>query len=168
MHKQYLTEPECEIIEGADKIISAIGGFPSMENGELVDYSVMPNKDRPFLFDVLLVFDITGWKICAGYYIERNENIRFGEVDPDDTVPNRIALRFKGAREMFSHIYSSQMHEAIDIYFSNTTDRAQMYRASILQHPIIIPRPYCSFYLALRQLVIEFSEDECRISAEFV
>ena len=32
MHKFCLTEPECDRIQGAQKIIETLGYFPSMEN----------------------------------------------------------------------------------------------------------------------------------------
>ncbi len=137
-----------------------------MENGLFVAYTVEPNEEKPFLIDIVLTFDITGWKKSTGYDRQRNENIGFYEIDPNDKVPNLIALCFEGARDI-EHSDHPEGGSLVDIYFSNTTNRRLMYRANLPDRPVVIPRPYCSFYMAGHQLIIGFSEDECRISATF-
>lgn len=163
MHKLFLTETECGIIEGADKIISAVGGgFPSMENGMLIQTSIEVNRDKPYLHDVFLTFDISGWKKAVKYY----EDSELGTVYYDENGPSIISLRFTGAREVFID-YDSQgsTSEAVDIYFSNTADRTLLFRDGLPGRAREIPRPFTCFYLAARQLIIEFFEDECRIFA---
>lgn len=164
MHKHYLTKTECGIIEGADKIISVIGGgFPSMENGALIKTVVERNQEKPYLHNVLLVFDITGWKKAVKYY----EDSALGTVSYDEDGPNLISLRFEGVREVFIDFDSQgSTSEVVDIYFCNTAERSELFRDGLPGRAREIPRPFVCFYLAARQLIIEFLEEECRISAK--
>lgn len=45
MHKIFLTKNECSIIRGADEIVNTIGGFPSMENGELIEIQLEKQQE---------------------------------------------------------------------------------------------------------------------------
>ncbi len=158
MHKAFLTKTECELIKGSDKIISTIGGgFPSMENGTLVQISIEENKETTNLQNVLLIFDVSGWKESVQFH-------KLGNVCNDEKESNLISLRFEGAREV--HLNLSRPDRSIDMYFCNTEEGAELYRDGYPGSARELPRPYNCFYLANRQVVIEFFEHECKISAE--
>lgn len=153
MHKIFLTDPETSIIHGADKIIAEFGGFPSMENGKLCSVTIKESSLGYARYDIFLMFDVEKWAIDSSDY-----------VDIPKSSYKFIELSFLCARNI--SINRPLMHDCGEIKFGNTFDRRKMYQDSLPQHPIVIDRPFCTFYIkAGRDFVIEFDECECQISA---
>ena len=153
MHKIFLTKPECELINGAEKIVELFGGFPSMEDGELLDIRVQ--KCGEHRSTVSLLFDITGWKNNAMYYKKLKD---FSET--------LICFTFNNCRDVFMQ---SPLGMSGEIKFSNSADRSRMYQDDTPDTVPVIERPYCAFYIRDAScLIIEFFENECTISAEIV
>ncbi len=162
MHKWYLTKTECEIINGADRIIDEIGCFPSMENGRLTDIHVVPSQILDCGFDISLVFDITGWKEFA--------SLPGWQRIPETNVTT-IRLCFVVAKEIRLNSYRSDMDEGCceEIKFSNTTDTSLWHQDGTPWNIQEIPRPFCAFMICYgRSLAIEFDEQDCKISAEII
>ncbi len=157
MHKMVLTQPECEIINGSDEIIEAFGCFPSMENGELQDVRISLND--AFKYDVELVFCIDGWKEMARVLQKYCGTYK-------EAPYHHIKLLFQNADEV--HLDGLLgAHRSAEIKFGNTLDRSEMYQDCHPSDPIVIPRPFRSFYIGWGVgLVIGFDETECGISAK--
>lgn len=153
MHKLFLTKNECEIIHGASKIVETVGGFPSMENGELITVSLQKGA-KQYHFDVVLIFDITGWKHTAfdnGYEI-------------NDFAENRIRMSFKNMRSVDMHDPFSERGE---IKFYNSCNRDEFVQDSLPCFTPTIERPFCCFCICSGlHVVLEFEEEECDISAD--
>lgn len=155
MHKLYLTKPECEIINGAQDIIDTIGGFPSMEDGQLIEILIKKRADFS-AGDISLLFDISGWKHIAPYYQEAG-NVKTLEQ-------NLIRLNFENVTSVrLLDLFSAHG----EIKFSNTADPQQMYQDDMVSNTPIFERPYCCFYISSRNVIIEFDEENCTISAHF-
>lgn len=153
MHKIFLTKPECEIIQGSEKIIETIGGFPSMEDGELIDVHLQ--KCGEYRSTVTLLFDVTGWKRNAKHSAKLKE---FSE--------SLIRLIFQNCRDVYMQ---SPLGISGEIKFSNSADRSRMCQDDTPDTVLVIERPYCVFYIRdASGLIIEFFENECTISAEIV
>lgn len=152
MHKIFLTEQEASVISGSEEIIKELGGFPSMENGNLCSICVK-RSDPDFKYDISMIFDIEKWKNDSSAYKEFSSSaIRF------------IDLKFKGARSI--QLNNPIMTYCNEIKFSNTLDKDNWNRDNSPFHTKIIKRPFCVFYIGTgRELAIEFDESECLISA---
>ena len=157
MHKAFLTLAECSIIDGADKIIKRVGdGFPSMENGALINVSITMNEKNKYRYDIQLDFDISGWKRTMWFY---------NKWTVHKSAPDIISMRFEGARDVY--INSPRTASCGEIKFSNTTDRKTFHQDCLPEFTPDLSRPYSCFYICSGdELVIEFTEDECRITAE--
>lgn len=160
MHKIFMTEPEASIIKGADAIIEELGGFPSMENGRLVSISI---KDCGLegwrcARDITLVFDIYNWARDSSRYVNISKpKHRF------------IKMRFSPLRDFY--INTPSMDYCGEFKFGNTADRDKMRQdMGTGLNPPIVERPFCCFYMrsAYDGLILEFDEDTCEISAEFI
>ena len=57
MHKFFLTESECEVIQGSHVVTDCIGGFPSMENGSIANIKIC-QKDNLARYIIKISFDI--------------------------------------------------------------------------------------------------------------
>ncbi len=155
MHKLYLTNPECEIINGAENIIDVIGGFPSMEDAHLIELLIKKRADYS-AGDITLLFDISGWKQIAPYYQEAGKVKTFEQ--------NLIRINFQNVRDV-KLINPFSAHG--EIKFSNTADPKQMYQDDRVSNTPIIQPPFCCFYIRSRNVIIEFDEKNCTISAHF-
>ena len=62
MHKFCLTEPECDRIQGAQKIIETFGYFPAMEGAILEEVNIKNTNRLAKRYEVCLVFDLS----CEG------------------------------------------------------------------------------------------------------
>jgi len=156
MHKLYLTPPECEIIHGASEIVDIIGGFPSMEDGELIDITLQRHNKTGYRGEVILTFDISGWKQVASFYTAYGPLNKF--------VEDRIRLTFKNMRDIK---IVDPFSESGEIKFSNTCDSREMHQDDHPCNTPIIERPFCRFYIRSgHNIVFDFEEEECEISAE--
>lgn len=156
MHKIYLTEPEVSIIKGADVIVKECGGFPSMENGHLCSIKIQKTKDTLARYDVVLLFDIEKWASDSAFYMH---------------VPKifhkYIEMTFRCVENVYVNnpCMSSTCGE---IKFGNLSDRNKMHQDILPGRATIINRPFCVFYIRSgNELVIDFDEEECTISAVF-
>ena len=155
MHKIFLTEPEVSFIKGADAIVKELGGFPSMENGKLVEISVR-NGLSYSRYNVSLVFDIEEWGRASSRYmnIPKPQNMY-------------IQMEFLNVRDVF--ISSPSINECGEFKFGNTLDREKMYQDDLPSRPIIVERPFCTFYMqAGRDFVLEFDDSDCLVLALFL
>ena len=156
MHKIFLTEPEVSFIKGADAIVDALGGFPSMENGKLVEISVRDAGLSYTRYNVTLVFDIEGWG--------RTSSLRMDIPRPESTL---IQMEFLNVRDVF--ISSPYIDCCGEFKFGNTYDRKEMYRDFLPSHPIVVERPYFTFYMnSGHEFVLEFDDSDCLVFASFL
>ena len=161
MHKTYLNEVELEVIEGADKIVEKIGGFPSMENGRLTSYSV--KNLETVLIDVELIFDLKGWIHTLDFHYtydyKGDKNYYHKEFNE-----RHIKMTFRKCHRIETEGYGL----GGDIYFGGPEqcDLRRRHRDKLPGHAIIIERPFCCFYTAHNEIAIFFDENECEISAE--
>ena len=70
MHKIFLTAPKVSFIVGADEIVEELGGFPSMENSNLLSISVQNCELDNHRYNVSLVFDIEKWAIDRSRHMD--------------------------------------------------------------------------------------------------
>lgn len=156
MHKLFLTENECSIIHGAQSIIDVIGGFPSMEDGEL-EYIVTrkyPDRNRGW---VKMIFNISGWKEVGKNYCRPGVIKEFSQ--------DRIELVFHNVRDVT--IYDP-FEDIGEIKFSNTSSRRHMQQDEFPWNTPIVERPFCTFYARCGEhIIIDFDESECFIHAAF-
>lgn len=156
MHKIFLTEPEVAFINGADAIVEELGGFPSMENGKLLGVSIQDSGSCYRRYNVSLVFDIEKWAVDSSHYM----NI-------PKPKHRYIQIRFFNVRQVF--IDSPSLSECGEFKFGNTTDRKKTYQDDMPSHPIIIERPFYSFYMRSgHEIVLEFEDDQCKVIASFL
>lgn len=156
MHKLYLTSPECEIIRGSSEIVAIIGGFPSMEDGKLIDVTLKRHNETGHRGDVMLTFDISGWKRIASAYTAYGSLHQFAE--------DRIRLTFRNMRDIK---IVDPFFESGEIKFSNTCDSRKMHQDDHPCNTPIVERPFCRFYIRSgHNIVLDFKEEECEISAE--
>lgn len=156
MHKIFLTEPEVSFIKGADAIVKELGGFPSMENGKLVEISVQDAGLNYSRYNVTLVFDIEGWGRASSRYmnIPKPQNMY-------------IQMDFLNVRDVF--ISGPSINECGEFKFGNTLDRKEMYQDDLPSRPIIVERPFCTFYMqAGLDFVLEFDDADCLVFASFL
>lgn len=156
MHKIFLTAPEVSFIVGADEIVEDLGGFPSMENSNLLSISVQNSGSDNQRYNVSLVFDIEKWAIESSRY-----------VDIPTLKHKYILLCFFNVRQV--DIHSPSMNVCGEFKFGNTTDRKKMYQDVLPSEPIVVNRPFCSFYMQSGQdFVLEFEDDTCTVFASFL
>lgn len=156
MHKLYLTEPEVSFICGADAIVAELGGFPSMENGKLIDVSIAPS--HPYGYNVFLVFDIENWAAVSSRY-------RYANIPRPKH--RYIRMCFFGVQRVY--IDSPHLDGCGEIKFGNTTDRKKMYQDDSPLRPIIVERPFYSFYIRDgSDFVLEFNDSKCWVEASFL
>ena len=149
MHKFYLNNTECSIIQGAQEIVSRFGGFPSMENGTLISVTVERSSERS-RYDVKLVFDITGWA-------------KMVLSDKDSGTDVKICMSFEGCRSIVTRI-EPWSNPCGEIKFGDGME--EMRQDGHPSHIIEIPRPYGAFCIrSSHEFLIEFDESECWISA---
>lgn len=154
MHKLFLTENECSIIHGAQSIIDVIGGFPSMEDGEL-EYVITrkyPDRNRGW---VKLIFNISGWKEVGKNYCRPGVIKEFSQ--------DRIVLTFQNVRDVK---INDPFDTVGEIKFGNVVTRRHMRQDDFPWNTPIVERPFCTFYARCgNHIVIDFDESECFISA---
>lgn len=156
MHKIFLTEPEVSFIHGADAIVDVFGGFPSMEGSRLLEISVRDSGLGYKRYNVSLVFDIAGWRRVSSVYMPIPE--------PKNMY---IQMQFFNVRDVF--ISSPSIDLCGEFKFGNTFDRGEMYQDDVPSRPIIVERPFCTFYMqAGHDFVLEFDEAECKVFASFL
>lgn len=165
MHKVYLTEEECSIIQGAQDIIDVLGGFPSMEDGELVSIGITANKNNPARYDVSLLFDISGWiRVCG--FNSRMENAVYQYPNIVNPKYTRIRLSFEQAENIV--INGINMDRCGEIKFTDTWDRRAVRQDD---HPSTTPRikrPFLGFGIRYGEdFFISFFEGEVTIWAKF-
>ncbi len=160
MHKYYLTDQECMVIQNAEDIIRDLGGFPSMENGELIGIEICHNPTSGRIgnesrISVSLTFDIEVWMQCVEH---------LGRVV--NNKHKRIKMQFDGINGF--RLDSMAIWTACgEIKFGN--ERYPMRQDSVPEVTYDVPRPYSSFYIRSGSgVVLYFSESECIISAEFI
>ena len=155
MHKIFLTNTECEVIQGSDNIVKLIGGFPSMENGSLERIMMWP-WERSGRYIVELTFNIEGWEKTAKYYHSLPQ------------IPKkRITIRFDGALDVI--IKSPELNDCGEVKFDNRFGDERVFQDEGPWRIIEIPRPYYRFYTVGHggDLKILFDENACTISAWF-
>lgn len=160
MHKYYLTDQECMVIQNAEEIIGELGGFPSMENGELIGVEIIHNPVNGRIgnesrISVSLTFDIEVWIRCVEHLGRVVNNKR-----------KRIKMRFDGINGF--RLDSMAIWPGCgEIKFGN--EGYPMMQDSVPEVTRDVPRPYNSFYIRSGfGLVLYFSESECVISAELI
>ena len=154
MHKIKLTDNETAVICGSDKIIDEFGCFPSMENGRLCSVEVKENSSDSSKKDIVLCFDTNHWYETSSLYLElpkpRLRYITLSFIKADGIIFNSRAIGASG-----------------EIKFGNTIDREAMHQDCLPYKTPILERPFCSFYVrGGSDLIIEFNECECKITAE--
>lgn len=155
MHKIYLTEPEVSVINGADVIVEECGGFPSMENGRLCSIKMEKSKDD-FGYNVVLLFDIEKWASDSALY-----------MDIPKISHRFIEMSFCGVSNVYIN-HPNMSSTCGEIKFNNTPDRKKMCQDSSPERVPVISRPFCTFYIRNdSNLVFDFDERECKISARF-
>lgn len=160
MHKFFMTEPEVSIIRGADAIIEELGGCPSMENGRLVSISIEDCELAGWRCarSITLLFDIYNWARDTSRY-----------VDIPKPKHHYIRMRFSSLRDFY--INTPIMDHCGEFKFGNTTNRDKMRQdMGTGPNPPIVERPFCCFYMrsAYEGFILEFDENTCEISAEFI
>ena len=152
MHKYFLTEEECSIINGADIIADEIGGFPSMEDGELLQFNFEKAfgdkaKDR-----LTLVYDIRGWHKNCSYYL-----------DLRPLKHTKIMMVFEG-RLNVKYISDNVWGE---IKFGNNI--SIMAQDGDPLNINVVKRPFTCFCMRdKRNLCVDFFEEDCLISAKLL
>lgn len=151
MHKLFLTKTECEVINGSQEIVEAFGGFPSMENTEIVDASI---SRKGGLLDVSFLFDTHRWvEISASY-----------KYDVKQPEKRKVRIEFKGVREA-TLVAPADYWICTGLKFDSASDRKKWYQDEYPSAVSEIPRPFCCLYSFSRNIVLEFREDECVINA---
>ena len=165
MHKVFLTEEECSIIQGAQEIVEVFGGFPSMENGELLSIEIKAHKQTR-RYDVALLFDLSGWFEACSFHAKGGKGF-FPYPDIQNPPFTKIKLLFEKVEGI--NVNDIAMSICGEIKFTNKPD----YRTIVQdEHPSTtprIPRPFCGFGIRYgSQMFISFFEEEVIISASFV
>lgn len=152
MHKFCLTEPECERIQGAQKIIETLGYFPSMENTILEEINIRNTHHPGTSYEVSLLFDLS----CGGV----------------KTVPGgkpKIRITFYGVRDVFMNADSLHWENCPEIKFVNTFDRFSVSQDDCPSTTPIISRPFRGFAIGCgRIFFLEFFDEEITVDAFFV
>ena len=155
MHKVFLTKNECSIIRGADEIIEAFGGFPSMENGELLEIHLEKQHERN-RGSVSFVFDIADWKVSSSRYLSKERPAGFDQ--------SRIKLTFQNCRDIK---IVDPFRDLGEIKFGNSSDRKLIRQDEFPGLAPELERPFCVFYARSGEsIIIDFDEETCIISAE--
>ena len=149
MHKFCLTEPECERIQGAQKIIETLGYFPSMENTILEEVNIKNTHRLAERYEVCLVFFFF---FCGKH-----------------TVPGgkpKLQLTFYGVREVYMNTDGLDWRFSPEIKFTNSIDRTKVYRDDLPSTTPIIPRPFTGFAIGRGQdFFLEFFDEEITVDA---
>ena len=149
MHKYCLTEPECERIQGSQKIIETLGYFPSMERSILEEINIK-NTQRPGIrYEVGLIFDLS----------------RGGQ----ETVPGgkpRIQITFYGVRDIYMDTTTVDWRYCPETKFTNTFDRDKVFQDDNPSTTPIIPRPFRGFAIGRgHHFFLEFFDEEITVDA---
>ena len=153
MHKIFLTEQEVSIINGADAVVKEFGGFPSMENGRI--HRLMMSGCGYGCCSVTIVFDVMGWADVSSRY-----------TDIPKPAHKFLQLNFSQVRKVY--MGDLKFDNPGEIKFGNTLDRSKMHQDIHPSCPVVVERPFCTFYMRSgSDFVIEFSEEECWIEASF-
>ena len=149
MHKFCLTEPECDRIQGAQKIIETFGYFPAMEGAILEEVNIINTNRLAKRYEVCLVFDLS----CEGKH----------------TVPGgkpRIQLTFYGVREVYMNTCGLDWRFSPEIKFTNSIERAKVHQDDHPSTTPVIPRPFRGFAIGRGQdFFLEFFDEEITVDA---
>ena len=152
MHKFCLTKPECDKIQGSQKVIETLGYFPSMENTILEDIDIQYTHRVHQRYQITLLFDLT----CGG-----KKSVKGNK--------NKIRITFYGVREIHLHTYSMASWDSCpEIKFTNLDNPSEVRQDHLPSDTPIIPRPFTGFVIGTgRDFYLEFDDSECTVDAYF-
>lgn len=151
MHKFCLTEPECDRIQGAQKIIETLVFFPSMENTIIEEIYIKNTYRLGLRYEVSLLFDLS----CGG-----KREVKGGK--------SKIRMTFYGIRDVHIDTDAFIWPYCSGIKFSNRFDLENVQQDNVPSTTPIIPPPFTGFIIGRgKDFYLEFYDEEYTVDAFF-